>query len=247
MKYLNFVAADARPSQEQLAVMQREIPGWIGETKRRGQRLLGRPLDLPHTAATVRPREGEVLVTDGPFVEAKEFIAGFDLVDCADLDETIELAATAPVSWFMSIEIRPFTAGPWLGEAAFAFGRGEDGAGSPYALTAWTGGTSAPPPSDPAVTRAAGTWRQDLLARGRYLLGGVLAGADSATTLRVRDGQKLISDGTFIKTGEFITSIDVVSCPDRQQAVELAAAHPLARYQAIEVRPFEPGGPPPAS
>ncbi len=83
------------------------------------------------------------------------------------------------------------------------------------------------------------TWRQDVRARGQLILGGELEGADTATTLRVRDGKTLLSDGTFIKNGAFITGIDVVSCADRQQAIELAAAHPAARYHAIEVRPFE--------
>jgi hypothetical protein len=134
MKYLNFVMGDALPGPADLAVMQREIPGWTDELKARGVYLLGRPLDIPETAATVRAGDGEALVTDGPFVEAKEFVAGFTLLDCADLDEAIEVAAKGPVSRFMSIEIRRFADGPWLGEAAAAFGRGEDGEASPYAL-----------------------------------------------------------------------------------------------------------------
>jgi hypothetical protein len=56
--------------------MQREIPRWSQEMQARGVYLLGRPLDLPETGATVRVRDRETLVTDGPFVEAKEFIAG---------------------------------------------------------------------------------------------------------------------------------------------------------------------------
>ena len=52
------------------------------------------------------------------------------------------------------------------------------------------------------------------------------------------DGETLLSDGPGIETEEFIAGIDVVSCADRQQAIELAAAHPIARYYAIEVRPF---------
>lgn len=95
---------------------QREIPGWAEEMERRGVLLLGRPLELPQTAATVLVRDGQTLVSDGPFAEAKEWIAGFDLVECADLDEAIEVAAKGPLSWFKTIEIRPFTDGPWLGD-----------------------------------------------------------------------------------------------------------------------------------
>ena len=92
MKYLVFIWADGLPAPEDLAVMQREIPGWAEEMDGRGVRLLGRELDLPETAATVRVRGGETLVTDGPFAETKEFIAGFDILECADLDEAIEVA-----------------------------------------------------------------------------------------------------------------------------------------------------------
>ena len=84
-------------------------------------------------------------------------------------------------------------------------------------------------------------WRQDLQARGLHILGAELKGADTATTLRVRDGKTLLSDGTFIKTGEYITGIDVVRCADRHQAIQLAAAHPAARHHAIEIRPFQNG------
>jgi len=108
MKYLVFIWADGLPAPEDLAVMQREIPGWAEEMDGRGVRLLGRELDLPETAATVRVRGGETLVTDGPFAETKEFIGGISLLECADLDEAIEVAAKCPVSWFQALEIRPF-------------------------------------------------------------------------------------------------------------------------------------------
>jgi hypothetical protein len=239
MKYLSFVAGDALPTQEQLVVMQREIPGWVEQMKDRGVYVLGRPLDIPATATTVRVRDGKTLVTDGPFVETKEFVAGFTLLDCASLDEVIEVESGGSVSRFMSIEIRPFADGPWLGERASAFGRGEDGAASPYALLVWTDGSPAATSADEALRRELEAWRQDLAARGLRILGGTLEGADTATTLRVRDGKTLLADGPFFATGEVIDGIDVVSCTDRQQAIDLAATHPLAPYDAIEVRPFE--------
>ena len=238
MKHLFFICADGLPAPEDLAAIQRELPGWVEEMDGRGVRLLGRELDLPETAATVRVRDGETLVTDGPFAETREFVAGFNVTECADLDEATEVAAKCPVSWFQAIEIRPFVDGLRLGEEAFAFGRGEDGGASPYLLGMWIGGTPAAPFDDQAVKDAGEAWRQDLEARGLQVLGNALGGRDTATTVRVRDGQTLLSDGPFIETEEFIAGIDVVSCADRQQAIQLAAAHPIARYHAIEVRPF---------
>lgn len=230
MKYLGFIVADGLPSPAELAVLQREIPGWVAEMDGRGVRLFGRELDLPETAATVRVRDGQTLVTDGPFTEAKEFIAGFDLLECADLDEAVEVTVKCPITWVQAIEIRPFTDGPRLGTAASAFGRGEDGGASPYLLSLWSDGTS--------YDREAEAWRQELAVRGQHILGGALGAADTATTVRVRAGATLLSDGPYLQTGEFIAGIDVVSCADRQQAIQLAAAHPAAWYHAIEVRPF---------
>jgi hypothetical protein len=244
MKYLLFIcgnteySGDGTAAPEELAVMQREIPGWVEEMNGRRVRLLGRELDLPETAATVRVRDGEMLVTDGPFAETKEFMAGFNLLECADLDEAIEVAAKCPVSWFHTLEIRPFAGGLRLGEQASAFGRGADGAARPYLLIMWMGATTAAPPGDETLTRESEAWRQDLQARGLHVLGNALQGPDTATTVRVRDGKTLLSDGPFTQTEEFIAGFDVVSCTDRQQAIRLAAAHPIARYHAIEVRPF---------
>jgi hypothetical protein len=238
MKYVSFIWAAGLPAPEELAVMQRELPGWVEEMDGRGVRLLGRELDLPETAATVRVRGGETMVTDGPFAETKEFVAGFDLLECADFNEAIEVAARCPISWFQAIEIRPFTGELRLGERALAFGRGEDGAARPYLLSRWMGGIPAAPFDDQAVQDEGEAWRQDLEARGLHVLGNALEGADTATTVRVRDGETLLSDGPGSETAGFIAGIDVVSCADRRQAIELAAAHPIARYHAIEVRPF---------
>jgi len=238
MKYLLSIWADGMPAPEDMAVIQREIPGWVEEMDGRGLRLLGRGLDRPEQAATVRVRDGEMLVTDGPFAETKEFMAGFDLFECADLDEAIEATAKHPVSWSQAIEIRPFMDGLRLGEKASAFARGDDSAGTPYLLMMWMGGTPAAPFDGQAVMDEGEAWRDDLEARGLQVLGNALEDTDTATTVRVRDGETLLSDGPFIETKEFIAGIDIVSCADRQQAVQLAAEHPIARYFAIEVRPF---------
>ena len=58
-------------------------------------------------ATLVRVRDGEVLVTDGPFTESKEWIAGYDLIEAADLDEAIEIASKHPMARFGRIELRP--------------------------------------------------------------------------------------------------------------------------------------------
>jgi hypothetical protein len=241
MKYLASIWADGRPAAEDLAVIQRELPAWIEEMDASGIRLLGRELELPETAVTVRVRDGETLVSDGPFAETKEFMAGFDLLECADLDEAIEVASRHASSWFQAIELRPFMDGLRLGDEAVIFGRGDDSGGTPYLLTMWMGDAPAAPFDNQSVMDEGEVWRQDLEARGLQILGNALEAPETATTVRVRGGETLISDGPFLETKEFIAGIDVVRCSDRGQAIELAAAHPLARYHTIEVRPFYSG------
>ena len=81
---------------------------WVEEMDRRGIRLQGNQLRPVSDATTVCVRGGEVLIADGPFAETKEQIAGYDIIDCADLDEAIEVASKHPVARFGKLEVRPF-------------------------------------------------------------------------------------------------------------------------------------------
>ena len=237
MKYLLLICADGLPSSEDLEVLQRECPRWADEMDSRGVRLLGRELDLPESAATVRVRDGETLVTDGPFAETKEFVAGFDVIECAGGDEAIEVAAKHPSSWFQAIEVRPLGEGAELGENVPAFARFDDSAGIPYLLTAWNDSGAATLDAE-SLSAATAAWRAELGADDRFVLGGALGADADTTTVRVRDGSWSLRAGGSDATERFIAGIDVFRCTDRGQAIELAASHPLARQHAIEVRPF---------
>jgi hypothetical protein len=121
---------------------------------------------------------------------------------------------------------------------AAAFESEDDSAGLPYLLTVWVGRAPAVPLDEQAVLDEADAWRQELDDRGAYIFGGALGGLETATTLRVRDGETRLTDGSFLATEEYIGGIDVVSCGERQRAIEVAASHPFARYYAVEAVPF---------
>ena len=70
----------------------------MAENDAAGRRLQGNVLAPSRRRTTVRVRNGELLVSDGPFAETKEVIVGFDLLECADLDEAIEVARTHPMA-----------------------------------------------------------------------------------------------------------------------------------------------------
>lgn len=104
MKYLMLVCTDTAPDTD--TSNEPDIDEWVATHDSSGQRLMGMVLAPVSTATTVRVREGKVLVSDGPFAETKEVIVGFDLLECADLDEAVAVAAAHPMARGGRLEIR---------------------------------------------------------------------------------------------------------------------------------------------
>ena len=97
-------ADDAGKLREEEVPRWNALFGWMAE---QGIQAEGLELDDPAKARVVRVRDGETLVTDGPYAETKEVIGGYFLADCKDLDAAIELAQRVPVVGKGSVEIRP--------------------------------------------------------------------------------------------------------------------------------------------
>jgi len=100
-------ANDAVMSPDEASALWDEYSRFSEEVGSRGALEGGARLRPTTDATTVRVRDGEVLTSDGPFAETKEQMGGFYLVDCADLDEAIEIAAKIPGARSGSIEVRP--------------------------------------------------------------------------------------------------------------------------------------------
>jgi hypothetical protein len=250
MNYMLLICSDGVASEEKAAAMREHMPRWIEEMDARGVRKYGHALKHPSTAVTVRARDGQTLLSDGPFAETKEFIGGFDLIECADLDEAIEVAAKHPVSWFHRIEIRPF-ADARLSPSAEAsscmeaveiparLGAQDDGAARRrYLLVMCLDGIPGSDEEEASITRDAQTWLEEMQERGVQVFGHALKHADTATTVQVRNGEKLLSDGPFAEAREFVGGFDIIEGVSREEAIEIAAKHPLARFHMVEVRPF---------
>ena len=79
-------------------------------------------------------------------------------------------------------------------------------------------------------------WLDDLQARGIWLTGDQLAPPRRARSVRVRGGKKLVTDGPFAETKEAVGGFDLIECDSLDEAVEVAAGHPLAEIGTIEVR-----------
>ncbi|BEP13586.1 YciI family protein [Acidothermaceae bacterium B102] len=108
MQYLMLVCVNDEVPPSTSDPEPNDAVDWVEEMDGRGVRVMGQRTRPASLATTVRKRNGEVLVTDGPFAETKEWIAGFDILDCADLDEAIEIASKHPVALVGALELRPF-------------------------------------------------------------------------------------------------------------------------------------------
>ena len=110
MRYMLLICGDESvvPTNEESEEMQTSTISWVEEMDGRGVRLQGSRLRPVSEATTVRVRDEQVMVSDGPFAETKEQMGGYDLIECKDLDEAIEVASKHPVARFGSVEIRPF-------------------------------------------------------------------------------------------------------------------------------------------
>jgi hypothetical protein len=97
---------------------------------------------------------------------------------------------------------------------------------------------SEPDPADAQDEDESFPWLDDLQARGIWVTGDQLAPPRRARTVRVRNGKPTVTDGPFAETKEVIGGFDLLECGSLEEAVEIAAAHPIAQMGTIEVRPL---------
>ncbi len=104
MRFILFICDD--PEAPEYDPAQDDIEQWVGDLVAKGQNVIGDRLRPPADAKTVRVRDGETIVTDGPFTETRETIAGFDLIECASEAEAVEIAGRHPMARFGRVEVR---------------------------------------------------------------------------------------------------------------------------------------------
>ena len=104
MKYLCLVYGE---EQAIANVPDHHCVAFDEEIRKSGRCIASEALQPVSTATTVRVRNGKISVTDGPFAETKEFLAGFYMIEARDLNEAIQLAAKIPPAQVGSIEVRP--------------------------------------------------------------------------------------------------------------------------------------------
>jgi hypothetical protein len=110
MKYLCLICAETvmeQMTETEAARQFREYVAFTDDIKRNGHFISANRLLPPDAATTVRVRNGQVTVTDGPFAETKEQFGGYYVIEAADLNEAIQVAAKIPGARYGCVELRP--------------------------------------------------------------------------------------------------------------------------------------------
>ena len=239
MRYALIHSADpARvpATPEQIRAVREHTASWTGELDTAGVRLHGSRLH-PDYATTVRVRDGRTLISDGPFAETKEQVAGYDVLECGSLDEAVRHAARHPAPPIGATEVRAFPVnapGGRLPEPAEGRTR--------YLMLVLTDPSAGPAVFEDLERPAA--WAADADSRGLRVFGSELEPPETARTLRKRDGNVLVTDGPFTEAKEQIAGFDLLDCADLDEALEVAARHPMARGGILELRPLWDGDDP---
>ncbi len=177
------------------------------------------------TAVRITGGPDAPIVTDGPFAESAEVAGGYYVFEAENLDEALGLARDIPAAKHGAVEIWPM-AGPGLEP-------------QPVEGPSWMALLLEPherpvPPGTPEWEAMAVRHQEFGAAAGRHIKGGAgLHPPSTATTVRVRDGEVLITDGPYVEGAEVANGFYVLSAADRDEAVKIASMIPAS---AVELR-----------
>jgi hypothetical protein len=162
-------------------------------------------------------------ITDGPFAETTEVACGYYVFEAENLDDALVLARDIPAAQHGAIEVRPIY---------HAFDADWSRTGGQWLALLQEPPASAFDPGTPEWQEEAARHGEFASAAGDHIVGGAaLHEPTAATTVRVRDGQVLLTDGPYAESAEIATGFYVLSAADRDEAVKLAAMIPASVVQ----------------
>lgn len=209
------------------------------ELQAEGRFIAAAPLHPVASATCVRVRQGGTLITTGPFAETTEQLGGFFLIEVPDLDAAIAIAARLPSAQKGTVEVRPVVRLDGLPDERFHAGPPVNATEPRYMLLCYDDAQAwnelGPAALQAAQAEAAALTRQ-LDARGQYISAAPLHPTTTATSVRIRRGGLLVSDGPFAETREFLGGYYLIHARDLNDALAAAARHPGARVGTVEVR-----------
>jgi hypothetical protein len=167
------------------------------------------------------------VITDGPFAEGAEVAGGYYVFEAENLDEALALARDIPIAAFGAVEVWP---------AVHSIEPSRKLTGNDWLALLLEPAESAHTPGTPEWEAVAARHADLHAAAGDHLIGGAaLHDRSTATTVRVRDGEVLITDGPYVEGAEIATGIYLLDAADRDEAVKLASMIPASTVQVRQL------------
>ncbi|UEA34234.1 YciI family protein [Mycobacterium avium subsp. avium] len=174
-------------------------------------------------AAVITGGPDAPVVTDGPFAETAEVACGYYIFEAENLDEALTLARDVPVAAFGAVELWP---------VVHAVEPSRRITGNDWLALLLEPAESAHTPGTPEWEAVAAKHAELHAAAGDHIIGGAaLHDKSTATTVRVRDGEVLITDGPYVESAEIATGIYLLGTADRDEAVKIASMIPASTVQ----------------
>jgi hypothetical protein len=217
---------------------ERDIDALNEEMEAKGIRLFAGGLRPASDAKSLRVQpDGKVLVTDGPYLETKEHVGGFWILQAADMDEALAWARKAVVACRAPVEVRSFfRSDPTVLLARRPLQEGM----TQYLTTIQLPDDFDPSSVDEAMVRDMDALGKEMEASGvREVFAGGLSPASDAKSLRAQpDGKVLVTDGPYLETKEHIGGLSIVEAADMDEVLALARKGAVVCRASGEVRPF---------
>jgi hypothetical protein len=217
--------------------MEDDIHKLNEEMEAKGIRLFAGGLRPASEAKSLRTqRDRKVVVTDGPFLETKEHVGGFWILEAADMDEALAWGRKAVVACRAPVEVRAF----FCSDATVLLTRRPLKEGmTQYLATGHLPDSFDPSSVDEAMVRDMDALNEEMEAKGVTIFAGGLHPASDAKSLRAEPGGKvLITDGPYLETKEHVGGLTVLEAADMDEALAWARKGAVAGRASCEVRAF---------
>jgi hypothetical protein len=209
----------------------------VNRWKEQGKYRGGAPLHSATTATTIRFRDGKYVVSDGPFAETKEQLAGYMLVSAANRDEALAMWMDGNSGSPGTIEVRE------LAEFPQADGAVEPGL-KQYMLLCYHSEARWETLSEAEQMRMyedACVFAKETADKGKWIKGSPLQPTSEAKSVRGREGKLVVTDGPFAETKEQLAGFVLIQAENLDEAIALGKRFHAERVGAVEVRPVVVG------
>lgn len=209
----------------------------VNRWKEAGKFRGGAPLHSVSTATTIRMKEGKYVLTDGPFAETKEQLAGYMMVDAANREEALAMWQDGNSGSPGTIEVREV--------AQFPQADGEVVPGKKqYMLFCYhseAGWVELPEAEQVRLREDAFVFAKEMADRGSWLKGAPLRKTSEARSVRSKEGKLIVTDGPFAETKEQLAGFVLIQAENLDEAIAAGKRFHAGREGAVEVRPVVMG------